>query len=83
MPPDIEKYRTLIASFGLARNQEDELLISLWTVMQIFVDHAFQEEESPENRDISRLCAGSESADLVKYPLKSDTKKQGKERVDS
>lgn len=41
MPLDIEKYRPLLAEYHLSRQEETELIQTLWTILEGFVDHAF------------------------------------------
>lgn len=56
MPPyDIEKYRKHVASFGLAKEHEDELIQAVCDVMKNAVDRAFGD-------DPVQICQSSNSA---------------------
>jgi len=35
---DLEEFRPDLAEFGMRRDQEDELLLTLWQIMSAFVD---------------------------------------------
>ena len=41
MSPDLEKYRPYVAGFDLTPEQQDQLIHSLWVIMESFADHAF------------------------------------------
>lgn len=41
MSPDYEKYRPYVAHFDLSDAEKDELIHSVWLIMESFVDRAF------------------------------------------
>lgn len=41
MSLDIEKYRSLLAGYHLSEEEETELIQSVWTMLEGFVDHAY------------------------------------------
>ena len=41
MPLDIEKYRHYVAGFDLSPQQQAELIRTVWTVLENFVDQAY------------------------------------------
>ena len=41
MPPDLEKYRKHVERFDLSEEQKVELIHTVWTIMESFVDRAF------------------------------------------
>ena len=41
MGPDYEKYRPLLGDFDLTDAQKDDLLITMWSIMDSFIDRKF------------------------------------------
>ena len=41
MPLDLDKYRPYVDGFDLSEAQKDELIHTLWTIMEAFADQAF------------------------------------------
>lgn len=41
---DVEKYRPYVDGFDLSEEQQDELLRAVWSVLEAFVDQAFEED---------------------------------------
>lgn len=79
--PDLEKYRPMIASFELARDQEDELLISLWMVMQMFVDQGFMHDDPIEERKSYQLDSGADSANQIESSSNSQKQKHNEREL--
>lgn len=41
MTPDLQKYRPLVEEFDLTDAEKDELIHTVWQIMESFVDRAF------------------------------------------
>ena len=41
MPLDIEKYRLYVSQFDLSEQEQTELIQTVWTILESFVDQAF------------------------------------------
>jgi hypothetical protein len=41
MPLDIEKYRHFVSQFDLSEQEQTELIQTVWTILESFVDHSF------------------------------------------
>lgn len=52
MPLDVEKYRHYVAGFNLSEQEQVELIQNVWTILQGFVDQAF-------DRDLNQRCRSS------------------------
>ncbi len=50
MPLDIEKYRQYVAGFDLSPEEQAELIRNVWTVLESFVDQAFERHPNQQCR---------------------------------
>ena len=41
MPPDLQTYRSYVDGFDLTEEQKAELIHTVWSIMESFVDRAF------------------------------------------
>lgn len=48
--PDLSKYRTYVDHFDLTDAQKDDLLLTVWRIMQSFVDRAFGDDSTQQAR---------------------------------
>lgn len=56
--PDLDKYRHHVAHFDLTEAQKTELLLTVWRIMQSFVDRAFGDDpvqQAPRERERDSL----------------------------
>lgn len=45
--PDMEKYRALLTDSALTSEEKDELILSVWNIVSVFVDRAWGIESKP------------------------------------
>lgn len=57
--PDMEKYRALLTDSALTSEEKDELILSVWNIVGVFVDRAWGIENAPH---------------IAKYPEKTKKK---------
>lgn len=71
MPPDINKYRKYVDDFDLTEEQKKELLKTVWSIMEDFVDKAFgrhpvqQCRRPPLEKDLQRPKQALKSFQLL------------------
>ncbi len=67
---DIEKYRKYVEGFDLTEEQKTELIKSVWTIMESFVDRAFGLHPAQQCREYSQrdtLHARRKAPESKKY----------------
>lgn len=52
--PDLSKYRPYVDHFDLTDAQKDDLLLTVWRIMQSFVDRAFGDDSVQQARRTSQ-----------------------------
>ncbi len=68
MTLDVEKYRHYFAGYEMSEEDKTELIRSVWSILEGFVDHAFgqhpiqQRGRAPEHNDLQGLGESLESA---------------------
>ncbi len=83
MKPDLDRYLPYIEDIEMSDKQKQELLASLWTVMQVFVDLGFGVDATQNAIFAKQISAGKESADSLRFKfnqkaqVKKNTKKKG------
>lgn len=54
LPDKLEKYRPYLEGYDLTEEQEAELIRTLWTIMESFVDQAFGEHPAQQSRSSAK-----------------------------
>jgi hypothetical protein len=67
MSLDFEKYRHHVDRFDLSEEQKDELLLTVWRLVEIFVDKSFSGRDSQSIRCEDTELSGQEQLEPLEY----------------
>ena len=52
--PNLQKYRDLMSEFDMTDEERDEVTLALWSIMNHFIDQAFEERSAQPYRKAAR-----------------------------
>jgi len=65
MTPDIEKYRKYVDRFDLADKKKEDLIHTVWRMMESFVDRAFGDDPVQQCLELGAEKDGQDSAIVI------------------
>lgn len=67
MTPDIEKYRKYVSHFDCSEEYKEELIHTVWQIMESFVDRAFGIDPVQQAVGVSVLKDEIDSANMIEW----------------
>lgn len=65
MKPDLDKYRAMLPENNSSKEEQDDVLLALWSAMEAIVDRAFNEHPSQQISHESLKKFADKNPDLI------------------